>query len=126
MMKKHLIVACLAAACSAAWAQQGGFSDPAATPATGGFVGPTASMTTVEQARSLRDDTFVVLEGRIEQRLGRDKYLFRDSSGTITVDVDDRRWNGQRVTPQDRVRIEGEVDKDWNSVEIDVKTITKL
>ncbi|WP_038927877.1 NirD/YgiW/YdeI family stress tolerance protein, partial [Yersinia pestis] len=35
-------------------------------------------------------------------------------------------WRGQTITPQDKVQIEGKVDKDWNSVEIDVKNITKI
>ena len=35
-------------------------------------------------------------------------------------------WNGVTVTPKDTVEIQGEVDKDWNSVEIDVKQIRKV
>nr|WP_285239473.1 NirD/YgiW/YdeI family stress tolerance protein [Escherichia coli] len=42
------------------------------------------------------------------------------------MDIDDKRWLGQNATPTNKVRIEGEVDKDWNSVEIDVKVINVL
>ncbi|MCA1923302.1 MULTISPECIES: YgiW/YdeI family stress tolerance OB fold protein [Buttiauxella] len=113
-------------------ANQGGFSDPNAAPATtqtqtaGGFVGPSGSNTTATQAKSLSDDTWVTLRGKIESRIGGDHYIFRDTSGTINVDIDHKRWNGQTITPQDTVEIQGEVDKDWNSVEIDVKQITKV
>ena len=106
---------------------QGGFSDPAAAQAqSGGFIGPDGSSTTAESAKSLRDDTWVTLRGNIVERIADDLYLFKDASGTINVDIDSKRWNGVTVTPQDIVEIRGEVDKDWNSVEIDVKQIRKV
>jgi uncharacterized protein (TIGR00156 family) len=112
-------------------AQQGGFSDPNApaaqtTQSAGGFVGPSGSNTTAAQAKSLSDNTYVTLRGKIEQRIGGDNYIFRDASGTINVEIDHKRWNGQTITPQDTVEIQGKVDKDWNSAEIDVKQITKV
>lgn len=108
-------------------AQQGGFSGPSATQTqNGGFQGPNGSSTTVESAKSLRDDTWVTLRGNIVERISDDLYLFKDATGTINVDIDHKRWNGVTVTPQDTVEIQGEVDKDWNSVEIDVKQISKV
>ena len=64
--------------------------------------------------------------GNIIERVSDDLYIFKDSSGTVNVDIDHKRWNGQTITPQDLVEIQGEVDKDWNSVEIDVKQIRKV
>lgn len=108
-------------------AQQGGFSGPSATQTQGGgFVGPNGSSTTVESAKSLRDDAWVTLRGNIVERISDDLYVFKDATGTINVDIDHKRWNGLTVTPQDTVEIQGEVDKDWNSVEIDVKQIRKV
>ncbi|VEA30143.1 Protein ygiW precursor [Salmonella enterica subsp. enterica] len=108
-------------------AQQGGFSGPSATQTQGGgFVGPNGSSTTVESAKSLRDDAWVTLRGNIVERISDDLYVFKDATGTINVDIDHKRWNGLTVTPQDTVEIQGEVDKDWNSVEIDVKQISKV
>ncbi len=92
----------------------------------GGFVGPNGSSTTVESAKSLRDDAWVTLRGNIVERISDDLYVFKDATGTINVDIDHKRWNGLTVTPQDTVEIQGEVDKDWNSVEIDVKQIRKV
>lgn len=129
MMKKMTLAALLLAVCSvpALAAQQGGFVSPEGAQATqGGFSGPSAALTTVEKAKTLRDDAWVILQGNIEQRLGDDTYLFRDSTGTINVDISHKRWGGQTITPTDKVQIEGEVDKDWNSVEIDVKSISKI
>ena len=113
--------------CDVLAAQQGGFSGPSATQTqSGGFQGPNGSSTTVESAKSLRDDTWVTLRGNIVERISDDLYVFKDATGTINVDIDHKRWNGVTVTPQDTVEIQGEVDKDWNSVEIDVKQITKV
>lgn len=136
-MKKLTLAAALVMLCStpfvaqsATATAQGGFDGPATTqtqPATqGGFSGPSASNTTVDKVKTMRDDARVTLQGNIIERLGHDTYTFRDSTGTITVDIDNKRWKGQTITPQDKVQIEGKVDKDWTSVEVDVKNIIKI
>ncbi|HIF3242318.1 TPA: YgiW/YdeI family stress tolerance OB fold protein [Salmonella enterica] len=101
-------------------------STPVLAAQQGGFSGPNGSSTTVESAKSLRDDAWVTLRGNIVERISDDLYVFKDATGTINVDIDHKRWNGLTVTPQDTVEIQGEVDKDWNSVEIDVKQISKV
>lgn len=113
-------------------AKQGGFTGPSSTTQVsstaqaGGFTGPSGAVTTVANAKSLRDDTWVTLRGKITERISDDLYKFQDASGVINVDIDHKRWNGVTVGPQDTVEIQGEVDKDWNSVEIDVKQIRKI
>ncbi|MFJ5429505.1 YgiW/YdeI family stress tolerance OB fold protein [Pectobacterium actinidiae] len=107
----------------------GGFVNPE-TPAfgthKGGFIDAQSSLTTVDKAKELRDDSWVTLSGNIEKRIGDENYLFRDSTGTMEVEIDHKRWNGQMVSPTDKVEIQGELDKDFNSVELDVKQIRKL
>ncbi|MBQ4773403.1 YgiW/YdeI family stress tolerance OB fold protein [Pectobacterium versatile] len=107
----------------------GGFVNPE-TPAVGthqgGFIDQQSSLTTVDKAKDLRDDSWVTLSGNIEKRIGDENYLFRDATGTIEVEIDHKRWNGQMVSPTDKVEIQGELDKDFNSVELDVKQIRKL
>ena len=83
-------------------------------------------MVTVEQAKTLKDDAKVTLHGTIESHIGGENYIFKDASGSIEVEIDDRRWAGQTISATDRVEIFGEIDKDWSSVEIDVKRIRKL
>ncbi|CAI1047740.1 YgiW/YdeI family stress tolerance OB fold protein [Serratia grimesii] len=131
-MKKYTLAALIALCSAPVLAQQGGFLDPAA-PQTqtqntqqGGFSGPSAALTTVDKVKSMSDDTWVMLQGNIEQRVGDDTYTFRDASGTLTVEIDKKRWNGQTITPKDKVQLEGKVDKNWSSVEVDVKNIKKL
>jgi TIGR00156 family protein len=103
---------------------KGGFTQ-APTESRGGFQGPGRAPVTAREAATMRDDAPVVLRGNIVQHLGGDKYLFQDASGTIRVDIDDEEWRGQIITPEDIVEIRGEVDKDWNSVEVEVNRISK-
>lgn len=129
MTKLAAIAAILALASAPVFAAtQGGFSGPSTTTTTqaGGFVGPNGTVTTAANAKTMRDDTWVTLRGNIIERVSDDLYIFKDASGTVNVDIDHKRWNGQTITPQDVVEIQGEVDKDWNSVEIDVKQIRKV
>lgn len=110
-----------------AWAATGGFQGGAPAAGAGGFQGPggQAGVTTVAQAKSAWDDTPVVLTGHIVSRTGGDHehYLFRDSTGEIVVDIDDKLFMGRTVTPQTTVRLYGEVDRDLvKQTKIDVKS----
>ena len=104
----------------------GGFTGAQAT-ARGGFNGP-STIVTAEHAKTLRDDTPVTLRGTIERHTGGENYVFKDASGTVEVEIDDRHWQGQTVSPQDTVEISGEVhhQRHRNTVEIDVKRLRKL
>ena len=122
-----ICVLCAAIGATTAYAaDKGGFVSGGNTTAAGGFSGPGLAPTTAKEAATLRDDARVVLRGSIVQHLGKDKYLFKDDSGTIRVEIDGDKWGGQTITPKDAVEIHGEVDKDWNSVEIEVDRIIKL
>lgn len=134
-MKKYAAIVAIVTLMSApvfAANTQGGFSGPTSTQPSaqttnqgGGFVGAN-NVTTVEQAKSMKDNAWVTLRGNIIERVSDDLYTFKDSTGTINVDIDHKRWRGITVSPQDVVELQGEVDKDWGSVEIDVKQITKI
>lgn len=95
---------------------------------TGGFNGPVsgAMADTVARAKDLQDDAPVVLTGNIiSQVMGKKhKFMFKDATGEILVDIDRKAFRGQEVTPQDTVRLMGKVDKDWGEdLEIDVKRL---
>ena len=92
----------------------------------GGFYGPTAdsASVTVEQAKQMSDESFVVLRGKVKQMVGKEKYLFEDQSGSIVIEIDDEDWNGVTVGPDDIVEIRGEVDTHWNKpTDIEVDSI---
>ena len=52
--------------------------------------------------------------------------LCQDSTGTITIEIDNDEWRGQAIDSNDVVEISGEVEKEFRSVKIDVKVIQKI
>lgn len=126
------LLAALALACFIATPAMAEFQNPGAN-SQGGFNGPGSmqqgSMVTVQQAAGMRDDAKVILTGKITQQLAgsHDKYMFRDATGEIRVDIDRKVFRGQTVTPENTVRIMGKVDKDFGeATEIDVKRLEVL
>ena len=133
-MKKLMLVITLAAMCvlpSAALADEGGrmgggfqSGEPGAYQG-GGYAGPNSSTVTVAEALKLGDDAWVTLTGKIDRQIAHEKYQFSDGTGTITVEIDDKRWRGLTVGPEDVVVISGEVDREFGHREIEVKRIAK-
>ncbi len=97
------------------------------TSSAAGFNGAkaNANLVTVEKAKSLPDDAMILLRGNIVNHQGGNKYEFRDESGSITVEIKDKRWEGQKVSPTDTVELFGEVDKGRKGVSIEVKRLVK-
>ncbi len=131
MMKKTAALLAISALISTPVlaAQTGGFVDPNAPTAQvqkGGFSGPNGTVATVKQAQDMKDDAWVTMRGNIEKRIGDEDYQFRDATGTMTVEIDHKRWEGQTVGPNDKVELQGKLDKDFNSMELDVKQVRKI
>lgn len=90
----------------------------------GGFVDAAARPLSVAEVQKLSDDTYVTMTGYLTKQLGDDEYLFSDGTDTITVEIDDKDWRGLRVTPKDKIIINGKVDKDFTSLKVDVKSLS--
>jgi uncharacterized protein (TIGR00156 family) len=95
---------------------------------SGGFVGADSSPVVPAVAAAERpNDSIVRLVGYLIEKLGSEKYLFRDDSGTIVVEIDNDDWNGIEARPETLVEISGEVDREWRllrrEIEIDVDSI---
>ena len=91
-----------------------------------GFSGPggtAPSVSTVKLVSEMNDDTKVILEGRLVNQLKDEHYTFKDATGEIEIEIDDKNFKGVDVTPDINVRITGEVDKEWSTVTIDVDRI---
>lgn len=96
----------------------------ASQPAAGGFQGPdNLPLVTVIEAKKLGDDTAVKMQGLIVKSLGNERYEFKDETGTITVEIDKEDWHGVEATPETRIEVRGEVDKELNRIEVDVDTV---
>ncbi|EKE69557.1 YgiW/YdeI family stress tolerance OB fold protein [Gallaecimonas xiamenensis] len=116
-MTKTLIALTLASAAFTATANS--------SAAQGGFTGPdSVKMSTVEEAKGLRDDTAIKLTGFLVKALGDDKYEFRDDTGTLVVEIDKDLWQGREIGPEQKVELRGEVDQEWNSTELDVDRLS--
>lgn len=113
-MKKIVTLAALLALSSTAFA---GFQDTNAG----------NNLTTVQAAQKMADHAPVTLEGNFVRQIDDDEFIFRDSTGEIKVDVDDHAWKGVNVTPNDRVRIQGSVDKEFaEPTTIEVHQVEKI
>ncbi len=100
-------------------------------PAVAGFEGPgtPAKISTVANALQAHDDMPCVLEGYIIQRVTGedDEYVFQDPSGKIIVEIDNKVFNNQKVTPKDKVRLSGKVeDKKMRKNKVEVSLLEIL
>ena len=85
------------------------------------------SVTNAAAATNAADDTLVVLEGKITSQINKDTYWFQDNTGKIRVEIDRKRMPATQINQNTRVRLYGEVDKDFSRpVEIDVKRVEIL
>ena len=86
------------------------------------YTGPGAeSVTTVAAANKAADDTPVVLQGYVIKKINNDdKYEFKDSTGTITVEIDDEDLPPVAFDDKTLVKLTGEVDKGLLQREVDV------
>jgi uncharacterized protein (TIGR00156 family) len=91
-----------------------------------GYRGPGAEVITVEKARTLRDDSPVILRGNIVRSYGSEKYQFADETGSIDIEIDDWLWRGLSVDQNDRVEITGTIDRERSRIEVEVESIKKL
>jgi len=98
-----------------------------------GFTGPGSEgqivmmsrIITVNEARNLPNDSWVVLTGNIINMLpGGRQYTFRDTTGDIALDIGPKEWRGLSVDASDKVEIYGEVKINRGQVHIKVHAIT--
>ncbi|XBS68721.1 NirD/YgiW/YdeI family stress tolerance protein [Acerihabitans sp. KWT182] len=73
----------------------------------------------------MKTNAWVTLDGHIEKKVDNDKYLFRDATGTVLLEIKGDKWNGQDVTPKDLVSISGRLLKDRHGTHISVGRILK-
>lgn len=124
-MKTKLLITTLALAASTSVFAQG-FNGPQNTT---GFNGPVQGISTVKQildAGMFSDDMPVTLTGNITASLGGEMYIFTDTTGQITVEIDHDKWFNQTATPNTKVQLMGEIDKDMAGTKVDVDALRIL
>lgn len=102
----------------------------AATGASAQFAGPTsnprAQTSTVAEVPNARPGSYVTLTGNIVAHQREDYFTFRDATGEIRVEIDEEDFRGQKVTPETRVRLTGEIETGFRGRYIDVDTVEVL
>ena len=88
-----------------------------------GFQDNETSKATIKESLKMNDDSYVTIQGNIVKRISDDKYSFKDSTGTITVEIDTEKWAGQSVNMSDTLELTGEIEKKFNSTILDVDTV---
>ena len=115
-MKKFLSILMLVGISTGiVFATHGGFKDS---------VAPKKS--TVAEILKMNNNSYVSVQGNIVKRISDDKYSFKDSTGTITIEIDDDKWGGVNAGTQDKLELIGEVEKKYNTTELDVDSVRKL
>lgn len=77
-----------------------------------GFNGPSESagpFTQVSQALAADEAATCVLEGHLVKHLTKNRYEFTDGSASMVVDIPPHVFGQLDVTPQDKVRLTGEI-----------------
>lgn len=114
---------------TAALAQTAGNSPATAPAAASGYTGPSSvPLTSVKQLLDTgRDDQHARLQGRIVSHDGGERYTFADDSGRMTVEIPAKRFPaGQPIGADQRVELQGELDKGLKKVEFEVKRIVPM
>jgi uncharacterized protein (TIGR00156 family) len=92
-----------------------------------GKTGPKPLRTVSEIREHAKDDQAVLLTGVLAKKLGKEKYLFKDATGEISVEIDTEDFPSVKVDDKTRVEITGEVDKSaLRAVEVDAKSVRVL
>lgn len=79
----------------------------------GGFVDNSLKPMSVNEVDKLSDDSYVAMVGHIVRQTGEDKYEFSDGTNSIILKIKPKVWQGQKVSPKDKIMVMGEVDKEF-------------
>lgn len=122
VISKSLVLACLAAKFCNFESANADFKGPQAQ----NIMQSNQNLTTVQK---ILNGSFhgqqVFLKGNITQKISRDKYMFKDSTGEITIDIDQKHMPFEDFSASDTVMVYGEVEMKRKNprVEIDVDRV---
>jgi uncharacterized protein (TIGR00156 family) len=81
---------------------------------------------TVKQVIQMPDNHKVKLVGKITKHLNGELYSFSDKTGEIVIEVDNDELNGLSIQIGSQYKVLGEIDKEFNSLKIEVDDIQAL
>lgn len=84
---------------------------------------PTPSSIPIGEALAVPDDSKVVVTGQLVQQIDAEHYLLRDSTGSITAQIDADLLGEVKIAPDARLRIGGKVDQDHKPPLLEAETV---
>ncbi len=84
-----------------------------------------AQRLTIKELSAQHDDDYVILQGYIVKKIRGEKFLFKDSTGEIEIEIDHKRnYLLENVNEKTLVEISGEYDRNtFERDEIEVKNL---
>ena len=126
-MKKSLfLIGAMIFLASSAFAD---FNGPTSYPANQGFQGggyTSNTVSSIKDVQNMYDEQTATVRGNIVSRISDDKYLFKDATGEMVVEIDYKYWAGLQVNEKDVLELTGEVDREYNAVKLDVFMVKKV
>lgn len=83
------------------------------------------ALTQVADAEKWQDDQRIVLEGNIIKQVGKKDYIFKDTSGELTIEISRKAWRGM-INAEDKVKIVAEVEKSFGKTELEALSVQKV
>ncbi|MEY8769348.1 YgiW/YdeI family stress tolerance OB fold protein [Erwinia sp. ACCC 02193] len=77
----------------------------------------------VKSVRTLKEGSWVTMEGNIIKKVSGNIYTFQDKSGNINLIIPESAWGGEKYDAKDLVRVSGFVKHKNKQTEIAVKQI---
>ena len=120
-MKKYFVIISICCVVAATFFAHQGYAEQCVDVAKGGFSGPgfiagsgsgTSTEITVRQAALLQNNDQVLMNGSIVHSIGGHRYFFRDSTGDAIISVNQDKWAGSWIKPDDTVEIFGKIKRD--------------
>lgn len=82
---------------------------------------------TIVELSKMDDDSWVNIQGNIVKKSGDDLYVFKDSTGSLLVEIDNDKWNnGISADTKDLLELTGELEKKKNKTFLDVESIRRV
>lgn len=89
----------------------------------GGFNDVATQPMSVADVLKQADDSYVTMQGFITKRLNDATYSFSDGTGNIILEIKDKIWRGQVVSPKDKIAVFGVVEESDRQMMVDVKSL---
>ena len=77
----------------------------------GGFINSNQSVSMASEANSWLDNQYIILQGHLVKQVGKDDFIFKDNTGEIRVEIGNKAWRGQDISPNDEMKLYDEMDK---------------